>query len=196
MSNFKTLFKKDMLELIRTKKWLVYIISFIAIVILSVVTARLLPELFNALLQEGDGFTMFMYEEVSIATSYSQFIANMGEIAWLIIGVMFATTLCREKNKGTYNLLKSNGVKEHEIVLSHFLSKLLLITVSYILSVITFAVANLFVFHEYTGLRGLIALTYVYLILVFALCLAIFISSIVKKNSGGYILILITYFIF
>lgn len=194
MNNFKILFKKDILEIIRTKKWLVYLISFFAIVVLSVVTARLLPELFNLLLQDSQGENIFSYE-ASIADSYTQFIANMGEISWLLIVIMFANTLTKEKNKGTYSLLKSNGVSEKEIVLSHFFSKLLLITVSYLLSVILFMICNLFVFHEYAGLRGVISLSYLYLSLVFALCLSIFVSSIVKKNSRGIVLVIIVYFV-
>jgi ABC-2 type transport system permease protein len=54
---------------------------------------------------------------------------------------------------------------------------------------------NLILFKQYTGIHGAIALTYVYLALVFALCLAFFVSSIVKKNSKGYLLVILIYFI-
>lgn len=194
MNNFMVLLKKDFLEIFRTKKWLVYLITFLVITIFSVVSARVLPELLNLVLVESGLEESFSYK-ASVADSYTQFIANMGEIAWLLIAIMFANTLVKEKNSGTYYMLKSNGVSETKIVLSHFLSKLILITLAYMASIVLFIPMNLILFKEYTGVRGFVSLSYLYLSLVFALCLALFISSFVKKNSKGYILAIVIYFI-
>ena len=194
MNNFKVLLKKDLLELKRNKKWIIYITSFLIITLISVITARLLPELFNALL-DVTGIIEGMSYKVSVADSYMQFVANMGEIGLLIILIMFSNTLVKEKSSGTYNLLTSNGVKEYKIVLSHFLSKLILITISYLVSIGLFVGLNLIIFKEYTGFRGVCSLTYLYLTMVFALTLGIFISSVVKKKNLGIILSIVIYFI-
>ena len=79
--------------------------------------------------------------------------------------------------------------------MSHFISKLILITVSYFISRGIFIGLNLIVFKEYTGLRGVVSLSYVYLTLIFALALSLFISSIVKKKSSGYVIAIVVYFI-
>ena len=193
MNSFKVLLKKDLLEIKRNKKWLVYVLSFTIIAIISVITARLLPEIFNALL-DVTGVIEGMSYRVSVADSYMQFVANMGEIGLLIILIMFSNTLFKEKSSGTYHLLTSNGVKDYKIVLSHFVSKLILITISYLVSVGVFVVLNLLVFKEYTGLRGVCSLSYLYLTLVFALTLGLFISSFVKKKTMGFVLAIVIYF--
>jgi len=108
---------------------------------------------------------------------------------------MFANTMIKEKQSGTFYLLKANGVKEEEIVLSHFVSKLILITFSYLASIALLVPLNLIVFREYTGLRGAVSLSYLYLVLVFALTLSLFISSVVNKKSVGYALAIGAYFV-
>ena len=194
MNDFKILFKKDMLEIFRTKKWLIYLITFLAIVVISVVTARLLPELLNLLLVGTEAEGMYEYQ-YSVGDSYVQFVSNMGQIGWLLIAVMFSTSLVREKTHGTYQMLKSNGVSEFKIVLSHFLTKLVLITLAYLASLILFIPMNLIIFKEYAGLRGFVSLSYLYLSLVFALSLALFVSSLVNKNKAGYAIVIIIYFV-
>lgn len=194
MSNFLVLLKKDLLEISRTQKWIIYILVFLAITVFSVVAARVLPEILNYALGEVDfGGIAFEYE-ISVADSYAQYIANMGEIAWLLVAIMFSSSLFKEKVTSSYNLLKCNKVSEKTIVLSHFLSKLILITVAYIASIIVFVPLNLIVFKEYTGLRGVVALSYVYLSLVFALTLALFISSFIDKKSKGILFVILIYF--
>ncbi len=194
MNSFKTLFKKDLLELKRTDKWLIYIFAFLAITVLSVVTARILPELLGLVLEETGLGDLFSYE-ISVADSYVQYVANMGEMAFLLITIMFATTLVKEKVSGTYHMLKSNGVSEDKIVLSHFFSKLILITASYIISIVAFVLLNLVLFREYAGIRGVVSLSYLYLFLVFGLCMALFVSSICKKKSSAIVLVIVIYFI-
>ena len=194
MSNFGILLKKDLLEILRNRKWLVYLITFLIIVVISVATARLLPELLNLIMSSTGIEETFTYK-ISVGDSYSQFISNMGQVGLLLIMIMFSTSLAKEKINGTYQLLKSNGVKDSEIVLSHFIAKLILITLAYLASVLVFVALNLVVFKEYTGYRGLVALTYLYLVLVFGLSLALFISSFAKKKSHCYILVIGIYFI-
>jgi len=194
MGNFMILFKKDLLELKRSKKWLVYILTISFITLFSVISARLLPEILNLFLVETGLDEVFTYRP-SVADSYVQFISNVGQIIWILIAIMFSNTLVKEKVSGTYYMLKSNGVSETKIVLSHFLSKLLLITISYLVSIAIFVPLNLVLFKEYAGLRGVIALSYLYLSLIFALCFALFISSCVKKKNKGIIFVIAIYFI-
>ena len=131
MRNFKILLKKNFLEFKRTKKWYVYIISFSLIALISALTAKYLLGALSPFLE-----MMGVIYTPTVADSYAQFIANMIEVGYLLIGIMFATTLLKEKNSSTYYTLKSNGVKETQIVLAHYVSKLILITVSYLISLI------------------------------------------------------------
>ena len=193
MHSFLVLLKKDLLEIKRSSKWIIYILTFIFVTVLSVATARVLPEVFNLLFEETGLDGLFTYE-VSVADSYLQYVANIGEICLLLIMIMFSTSLIKEKSNGTYYLLKNNGISDWKIVISHFVSKFILITVSYLISIAVFIPLNLLVFNEYTGYRGVISLTYLYISLIFALSVALFVSSFCKKKSSAYAIAIVVYF--
>jgi len=190
MNNLKILLKNHFLEFKRTKKWLVYILVFTFIGIVSALTSKyLLPALSEIFEMMGLIYT------TSIADSYIEFAANMGEISYLLIVIMFSTSLFKEKSSSTYYLLKSNGVKESEIVVSHYISKLILITLSYLASLLVYVPLNIFLFKSYTGYRGVVSLSYIYLLLVFALSFAVFISSFITKKSHGIVIGVVSYFV-
>ena len=194
MGSLKTLLKKDLLEIKRSKQWIVFIALFVFIAILSVVTAKVLPILFDLLL-EDNAFAGIISYEPTIADSYLQLASNFGEIGLLFVLIIFSSVLLKEKNSGTYNTLKMNGVKEWKIVLSHLITKLFLVTVSYVSCIIVFVSLNLAIFKEYAGIRGVVSLFYLYLTLVFGIFMSIFISSVCKKRSSACILSIVVYFV-
>ena len=148
MGNFIELLKKDLLEIKRSKKWIISIVAFVLLAIISAVSAKILPELMNMALKDT-GFEFLLPSVPSIADSYLQFIANIGEMGLILIIVMSVTYLIKEKLMGTYYTLKNNNVDDSQIVLSHFISKLIMFTISYLASIIVFVSLNLILFNEY-----------------------------------------------
>lgn len=195
MGNFKVLLKKNLLEMARNRRVLIFSIVFICVSIISALSARFLPELFNLLLEglENTGIGVVALDG-SVADSYVQYISNMGEIAVFLICIMFVGTIVKEKKSGTYSSLKMNGVNDKEIVLSHFAAQTILITFSYILSVAVFVVLNILLFREIMGVRGLIVLLYIYLLLLFTIALSLFVGCLFKKKSRAYWVIILSYF--
>lgn len=190
MNNLKFLLRNNFLEFKRSKKWIIYILVFTFLGLVSTLTAKFLLPAFNEVFE-----MLGIVYTTSIADSYVEFSANMGEISYLLIVIMFSTSLFKEKSSLTYYLLKSNGVKESEIVLSHYISKMILITVSYLVSLLVFVPMNILLFKSYTGYRGVIALTYIYLLMIFALSFALFISSFITKKSHGILIGIVSYFV-
>lgn len=197
MSNFKILLKKNLLELLRNKKLIIFSIVFVALSILSAVMAKLLPILFEALLSgiENDMTGSIYMEKATVADSYLQYISNMGETAFLLIIFMFANTITKEKKDGTYENLKMNKVKDHEIILAQFAAQVILITVSFLFSIAIFAVLNILLFRQIMGLRGVVILTYIYLLLLFAIAFTLFSSCVSKSTGKSYLLVVLGYFI-
>ena len=196
MANFMVLLKKNIVEMIRNKKVLIFAIVFVAISLISALSARYLPEIFEALLSEleevSGGLILF---SSTVADSYVQFISNIGEMAVLLIAILFATSITKEKTKGTYNNLITYGVKDKDIVLAHYVSQLILITVCYLLSVAVFTVLNILLFSQIMGLRGVVALTYMYLLLVATLSFTLFCSCLCNKNGKAYLFVILGYFV-
>lgn len=196
MANFKILLKKNLLEMVRNKRIIIFSIVFVAISIISAVTAKFLPVLLEFLLGglEEAGIGGLYVEKANVSDSYVQFIANMGEIAVLLVAIMFATTITKEKSKGTYATLKMNKVKDHEIVLAHFVAQVILVTASYVLGVAVLVLLNILLFRQIMGIRGFVVLGYIYLLLLVVISFSLFCSCLCKKSGRAYLIVILSYF--
>lgn len=197
MGNFKVLLKKNLLEMFRSKKIFVFSAVFVALVVISALSARYLPSLISELLDELESMTgqgLFVFSS-TVADSYVQFISNFVEIGLLLVGLMFAGVIVKEKSKGTYDSLKMNGVKDKDIILSHFVSQVIVVSLSYFISVALFAVLNIILFRQIMGLRGIVALSYIYLLLILMICFSLFVSCLCKKRGKAYLLVILGYFL-
>lgn len=196
MRNFVILLKKNLIEMIRNKRVLIFSIVFVSFSIISAVSARYLPELIKWILSEAEGAEGFdsLVGASTVADSYIQFISNIGQIAILFVPLMFASTIVREKEKGTYNVLKMNKVKDSEIVLAHLVSQIVLVTVCYLVSVAVFVPLNILLFKQIMGLRGFVTLVYLYLLLIIDICITMFISCLCKKKGKSYLFVVLVYF--
>lgn len=197
MVNFVILLKKNLIEMVRNKRIIIFSIAFVAISLISAVMAKFLPELFKWLFdtlgEDGTNIGM-MIGDASVADSYVQFVSNVTEIMVLLIIIFFAGTIIKEKKTGTYDNLKMNGVKDHEIVLAHFVAQVILVTVSYIVGVAFFVLLNILLFRQIMGIRGVVALLYIYLTMLFVIAASLFVGCLFKKNFWAYFLAIIGYF--
>lgn len=199
MANFKILLKKNLLEMVRNKRIVIFSLVFVVISIISALTAKYLPVLLDFLLsglEEDAGIGSLLVFDGTVADSYAQYISNFGEVSVLLIGIIFANTVVKEKNKGTYSTLKMNRVKDREIVLAHLVSQVILISVSYLVSVAVFVLFNILLFKQIMGVRGFIVLTYIYLLMLVAICFSLFVSCFSKKNGWAYFWVILSYFVF
>lgn len=195
MANFMILLKKNLIEMVRNKRIIIFSVVFIFISIISALTAKFLPELISFLLQGIEMGEIIPLEKGTVADSYVQYIANMGEVSLLLVAIMFAGAIVKEKKTGTYQILKMNGVKDNEIVLSHFVSQIILVSISYILSVAAFVLLNILLFKQIMGVRGFVVLLYIYLTLLTTISFSLFVSCLFKKGSKAYVFVILGYFI-
>ena len=197
MVNFVILLKKNLIEMVRNKRIIIFSIAFVAISLISAVMAKFLPELFKWLFdtlgEDGTNIGM-MIGDASVADSYVQFVSNVTEIMVLLIIIFFTGTIIKEKKTGTYDNLKMNGVKDHEIVLAHFVAQVILVTLSYIVGVAFFVLLNILLFRQIMGIRGVVALLYIYLTMLFVIAASLFVGCLFKKNFWAYFLAIIGYF--
>jgi len=196
MDNFKILLKKNLVEMFRNKRVIIFSIVFIVLSLISALSARFLPEIFKFLLEEIEDVTgeQLLILDSTVADSYVQFVSNFGQIAVLLVGIMFAGTITKEKTRGTYDSLKMNKVKDSEIVFSHLVSQIIVVSVSYFISVAIFVLLNILLFRQIMGVRGFVVLIYVYLLLLVTICFAMFASCLCKKSSKSYLLVILGYF--
>ena len=196
MANFMILLKKNLLEMVRNKRVIIFSIVFVVVSVISALSAKFLPELIKLLLEgiEESGLGELYIEKATVADSYVQLISNVGEVSVLLIILMFAGTIAKEKSSGTYASLKMNKVKDHEIVLSHFVAQVILVTISYVLSVAVFVLLNILLFRQIMGIRGFVVLIYLYLLLLTMSGFALFSGSLCNKSGKAYLIVILGYF--
>ena len=197
MSNFMILLKKNLLEMVRNKRIVIFSAVFVFISVISALSARYLPELIKLLLSgfEETGAGEIFIEKATVPDSYIQYIANMGEIAVLLVAIMFAGTITKEKTTGTYQVLKMNKVKDADIVLSHYVAQIILVSISYVLSVAFFVLLNILLFKQIMGVRGFVVLLYIYLLLLFVISFSLLSSCLCKKSGKSYLVVILSYFV-
>ena len=109
MNNFKILLKKNLLEMVRNKRLIVFSIVFLSISLFSALTAKVLPGLidwlFESLGEDGTYISVLLGGN-TIAGSYIQYISMITDVALLLILIFFVGTLIKEKKTVNYRSIK------------------------------------------------------------------------------------------
>ena len=184
MKIFNTLFKKEILEQIRSKKILILFILFIFVAIASPVLAKAMPAIFKSLNLEQQGINITI-PDPTFRDSIDQFVKNLTQIAVLAIVFIFAGAISEEKNKKTLEILLTKPVSRGVFVISKFVSSFLTLSAIYWINVVIFIFYTrsvLGVFNAGNFLE-LATLLWVYLLLITAV--VVFASAIASSTIGA-----------
>jgi len=174
------LFKKEMMELYRTKKMLIIGLAFILMALASPLLAKITPELMKSL--EEDGFQVAIPDPTTI-DSYTQLIQSVSQICLFTVIIVFGGMIANERKKGLYTNLVNNGVKKYNFIFAKIVSQLVMVTIIYIISILLFGSYNYILFDEFIITYSLISLFMLYIYMVFIMC-CVTLYSTVCKGSG------------
>jgi ABC-2 type transport system permease protein len=177
MRQFSVLFKKDFLELMRTKRFLVVGIIFVVFALSSPILAKMTPELLKSL---GDGVQIIM-PEATIMESQGQFVSNIAGICVYALIVAFGGLIVSERRSGMYNNLRNNGVGRSAFVLSKIATQVLVVTSIYVVSCMLFSIYNQVLFGEFWVKGSLLSFVAMYVFLLFTISF-INMFSVVSKS--------------
>lgn len=111
------LFKKEWLEIARTKKMLVLVIIFLFVAISSPILAKLIPTIFKNLSVQGISITI---PDPTWRDAIDQFVKNISQIAMIVIVFIFAGAVAEEKNKKTLEILLTKPVSRTSLITAKF----------------------------------------------------------------------------
>lgn len=200
MYRFNVLLKKDLTSIFRTKKFLIILLVLISFAVLSPVSAKAVGLLVNFVGDKLGGQVQELSElskmlgGSSYVDSYAQFAGNLAEMFIFILIILFGSAIVKEKVKGTYHVLKMNGVKDREFVMSHVLSQVIAVSVAYVISCLFFLLATFVLFGRALPRNALYSLFSLYLLLIFFVILINFISCYAKSNTYSMVVNFSTYF--
>ena len=115
MRIFFSLIKKESIENIRTKKMLGLLLLFIFIGLISPLTAKLTPQILQAIATDGIDIKANTPTEID---SWVQFFKNINQIGMFGLVILFSTQVTNEIQKGTLINLLSKGLPRYQVIMS------------------------------------------------------------------------------
>ncbi len=178
MSQFITLFKKEWLELIRSKKLLIMIVLFLFVSISSPILAKLIPSLFKNI----EGIGPINIPESTWRDAVDQFVKNANQFIGLVIVFMFAGSIAEEKNKKTLEIVLTKPISRASFLLAKFLSGSLLITLCMTLGSAIFYYYSVSIFGSFSLPNFVFLAVALHFLFSVVLALAIFSSTIANTQ--------------
>ena len=184
MNGFVLFFKKEVAELLKTVKGIVFAAVFFIVAVISPVIVKLTPEIIKmADLGEEFEALMAIIPEADSTASYAQFYENFNTIGLLAVIIVFAGVVSNEKSKNTAAYILTKNISRTQFIFSKFFASVVFVFVSLVLSMGTQMIYTSVLFSD-----GLIKLpdaavyfAFLFIYLVFILTFVLF-SSVISKN--------------
>ena len=131
MRAFQAFVKKELLESHRSYKLWIIVIIFLSFGIMSPLTAKLMPVLFEQFMPEG---VVMEIPEPTAIDSWLQFYKNISQLGIVLFIILFSATLSSELSKGTLILMLTKGLSRKTVIWSKAFAISLIWTISYALA--------------------------------------------------------------
>ncbi|MCX6808790.1 MAG: ABC transporter permease subunit [Candidatus Berkelbacteria bacterium] len=183
MNNFWVIYKKEWLEIVRTKRLLILIILFGFIAIASPVLAKVTPMLLKSM-PATPGLTINL-PDPTWHDAIDQLVKNISQIALTALIFIFAGIVCEEKNKKTLEMTLAKPISRSRFILAKFWANLLAMTIIYFSSLVVFYFYTVSIFGNFdlASFARLSLFLFLYLVIIYSV--TIFFSSISKNQIAA-----------
>lgn len=182
MNGFIAFSKKELMEQLRSYKSIILIAVLFLFGMMSPLLAKLTPEILSGMEIQGMTITI---PAPTVLDAYGQFFKNVGQMGLIVMLLIFSGLLSQDVTKGTLIVLLAKGLSRHAVILSKFVSALLLWTVGYALSALTAYGYTAYLFGSSPVPHLFLALFCLWLFGAFIIALLMFASSVAGGNYGG-----------
>ena len=181
--------KKEIVEQIRTYKWLIVISVFFLFGMMSPLLAKLMPDIMSGMKVEGIKIEM---PEPIVMDAYAQFFKNFTQMGILILLLVFGGTLSNELMKGTLINILAKGLPRPTVILSKFTASVILWTVGLLVAVTTTYGYAFYLFGDASVPNFVFSIFCLWLFGCFLIALILLSSALANGTFGGLILSVIT----
>lgn len=115
--------KKEFIECIRSYKFMILIIVFLAFGFMNPIFAKYMPELLKSMMPDGMSMKL---PEPTVFDSWTQFFKNMNQMGLIIFLLSFSSIISAELQKGTLINMVTKGLSRKKIILSIYIGLMLL----------------------------------------------------------------------
>lgn len=117
MRAYGAFIKKEWIELVRSYKLYILLTVFFIFGMLSVFTAKFMPQLMDALLPEG---MVLNLPDPTALDAWAQFFKNISQLGFFILVIIFSGSMSNEITRGTLIPLLTKGLSRTTVVLAKF----------------------------------------------------------------------------
>jgi ABC-2 type transport system permease protein len=192
-NQFGVLIHKELIEQIRSRRFIILVVVFIILGILSPLLAKYLPALLSSMMKDQNIYITF--PESTWKDAIAQYTKNISQLGVLILILLNMGTVAKEKEIGTAVFLLVKPVSRNLFVLSKFSSQLIVLFVSMIVGYLTVAFYMIVFFGSFPIIVFTKIVVVLFLYLIVIQFITIFYSILVKTSLLAGILALGTTFL-
>lgn len=185
MKGFVAFTKKEILEGLRTYRYLILITVFFLFGMMSPLLAKLMPDIFAGIEMQG---VQIIMPEPTVLDAYSQFFKNLTQMGILVLLLVFGGILSNELTKGTLINVLAKGLSRNTVILSKYVAAVLLWTLAYGMAAIVNYGYTAYLFSQSSVNNLGFSMLCLWLFGCFILALILLSSTIASGNFGGLIL--------
>ncbi len=180
MNNFLALLNKEFLELKRNNKLLIVFVIFIFFAILSPITAKLMPKIFESISTPGLEITI---PEPTNKDAIDQFVKNLSTLGFILIFIV-AGAIADEKTKKTLEIILTKPIKRRDFILAKFIAYSFIIKLAFLASSVVFYLYTASLFGA-VNLGNFVVLCLLLLINILVLTTFTLLGSTIAKSTIG-----------
>lgn len=186
MMKFAAFLKKEFIENVRTYKLLVIIAVFFVFGMISPLTAKLLPVLFENIDMQGMNIVI---PEPTAMDSYTQLFKNCNQMGLIVLLIVFSGTLTSEISKGTLIIMVTKGLPRRDVIFAKFVSAAAIWTMALASAALTGFLYTVYLFPNDTVVNFVLSVFCLWLFGLLLLAALIFWSV---TSNKGFISLLLT----
>lgn len=183
MKHLGTFTKKELREYIRTYKLIILLAVFILFGIMSPMFAKLMPALLSSMMDESMVNALQIGDPTQL-DSYAQFFKNITQMGLIALTLVCSATLTNEISKGTLIPLLSKGLSRSTVLVSKFVSAVLLWTLCYAISFLITWLYTILLFPDMVIVNLILAVISIWLFGIFLISIILFASSFLSAGYG------------
>jgi len=180
MNSLSTMLKKEILEIYRSKKFLILVIVFAFVAISSPILAKLIPSILKSM--PSTSGIIINIPDATWKDSVDQLVKNLTQFGMIVILLMFSGVIAEEKNKKTMELVLTKPISRVSFVLSKFFASTFYIKLIFISSAIVFYLYTLNLFGSLNLINFIWLSVFLLIFLILILAVTIFFSTISKNQ--------------
>ncbi len=185
MNHFLVIFKKEILEYIRTYKLFIMLVIFLIFGMTNPLVAKLTPELLANFMPEGIVITL---PEPTSLDAWAQFFKNSQQMGFIVMVLVFSGILGTELSQGTLIIPLTKGLKRSAVIGGKYAAMLLVWTVGIVSSFFLTWIYTVYLFPDDNTVQLLFALLCLWLFGAFLLAILLLSATLVKNNYASLLL--------